>query len=520
MADGGWLVRHRTAIYLVANLAALLASLIGAQVHDQPSEVAIYACALLALCSAPLLFLQRLNDRYALLGIFMACYYLFFGAKDLQILWLGTDLVQPTRDGLFTPAELLILAGALCALVGYLLGAALGNPARSQRAPAEWPAHWILLAGLVLWALGMTAGFYYQIYVVPSKLGFAAAKGMANMGPVLTLFVMLGQMMTSVGVLMLAYGYAKYRGVLWTALIVAVVATQVVVAFIEDIKGQAVIAPALVIMTRVLVTNRMPKAWIAYLVAFLLVAFPIFQAYRAVSGERGLDRAQALQHLDQLFEKAVSATEKVNTGSHRAETFLERSSSKGNLDVLLEHVGVDVPYLEGTSLAAIPLAFVPRLLMPDKVDVSVGELFGRVILKSDSGVYISISHLGELYWNFGSGGVFLGMFVIGSILGFVGGRFSLENGVTLTRVMVLLATVQPLCMGFGGTMPVSYVVWARAMAAIGLMHLCFARRVARGADAGERSAEAEPTLPRLQSNPVTLPVALGKPVPRFPNLLR
>jgi len=30
---------------------------------------------------------------------------------------------------------------------------------------------------------------------------------------------------------------------LWTTLIVAVVATQVVVAFIEDIKGQAVIAP-------------------------------------------------------------------------------------------------------------------------------------------------------------------------------------------------------------------------------------------------------------------------------------
>jgi len=88
----------------------------------------------LALCSAPLLFLQRLNDRYALLGIFMACYYLFFGAQGSADLG-GTDLVQPTRDGLFTPAELLILAGGPLCPGRISVGAALGNPARSQRAP-------------------------------------------------------------------------------------------------------------------------------------------------------------------------------------------------------------------------------------------------------------------------------------------------------------------------------------------------------------------------------------------------
>jgi hypothetical protein len=269
-----------------------------------------------------------------------------------------------------------------------------------------------------------------------------------------------------------------------------------------------------------MVTNRLPKAWIAYLVVFLMVAFPIFQAYRVISGERGLDRLQALQRFDQLLEKAVTAREKVSTGRDRSETFLERSSSKANLDLLLEHAGTDVPYLEGGSLVAIPLAFVPRLIMPDKQDVSVGELFGKVILKADSGVYISISHVGELYWNFGWAGVLLGLLALGLILGFVGSRFSLENGVTLTRVMVLLATVQPLCMGFGGTMPISYVLWARAMAAIGLMHLLFARPLARASASGERSANDKPTLPRLRHDAGTLPVAIAQPVPRFPNLLR
>jgi hypothetical protein len=517
MADGGWLVRHRTAVYQGLNLTALLASFAGAQIHDLPAGMAIYACALLALCTTPLLFLARLNDRYALLGIFMGCYFLFFGAMNLQMTLLGTDLIQPERDGFLTPVELLVLTGGACALVGYLLVAARWEPGRGRQPTAEWPAGAILLVGLVLWLSGMTASFYYQIYVVPSKLGFAAAKGMASMGPVLTLLVMLGQMMVSVGALMLAYGYAKFGGARWMVLIAFVVLTQVVVGFIEDIKMQAIMAPVLVIMTRALVTNRLTKGWIAFLVVFLMVAFPVFQAYRAVTGERGLDRAQALQQLDQLFEKAVSATEKVNTGRERAGTFLERSSSKGNLDLLLAHVGVDVPYLEGASLVAIPYAFVPRLIMPDKKDMSVGEMFGRVILKSDSGVFISISHVGELYWNFGWGGVIFGMGAMGMLLGFVGTRFSLENGVTLTRVMALVVTAQPLCMGFGGTMPISYVLWLRGMAAIGFMHLCFARRVAPGALTSQPSAQRDLPQPRTA---VTLPVALAQPVPRFPNLLR
>jgi hypothetical protein len=519
MADGGWLVRNRTTIYQVLNLAALLTLLTGATLHDLPSGRAIFAWMLLALCSAPLLFLRQLNDRYALLGLFMGCYFLFFGAADLQILLLGTEFEQPTRYGLMTPAERLILTGAGAALAGYLLVAVMWKPDRTQRTLAEWPAAWIVVVGFTLWVIGLAASFYYQIYVVPSKIGYAAAKGLSNMGPILTLVVMAGQMMLSVGALMLAYGYAKYGGLWWTLLTVVVVAVQVVLAFIEDSKMMAIMAPVLVVMTRVMATNRLSKGWIAYLVVFLILAFPIFQAYRVINGERGLDRAQALQRFDKVFEAAVSASDRVSTGRGRTENFLERSSSKQSLDMLLEHVGVDVPYLGGASLQAIPLAFVPRVIM-DKDDISVGSLFGKLILNSDSGVYISISHLGELYWNFGWGGAIVGMFVIGAVLGFVGTRWSLEKGVTLTRVMVLLATAQTLCMGFGGTLPIAYVLWQRGMAVIGLMHLCFARRVTRAADVTEPTASDEPAATRLRTNLATLPVAIAQPMPRFPNLLR
>jgi len=72
----------------------------------------------------------------------------------------------------------------------------------------------------------------------------------------------------------------------------------------------------------------------------------------------------------------------------------------------------------------------------------VGELFGRVIPNPIRG---SISPLRT--WascmEFRLGRVFLGMFRNRQHSGFVGGRFSLEAGVTLTRVMVLLAPCSP-----------------------------------------------------------------------------
>jgi hypothetical protein len=461
-----------------------------------------------------------LNDHYVLLAIFMAVYFLCFGALDLQTLLSGTDRLLPPRTGFLTTPELAILVGAVATLIGSALGVAWGNPDPQQRRGAEWPVGSMLIVGLAIFVLGTLASIYFQIVVAPTKLGFAAAKEMASVGPVLTFMLMLGQMMLPVGILILAYGYAKFGGISWTMLIIVVVATQVIVGFIEDIKSQAIIGGVLVIMTRTVVSNRLPKAWLAYTVVFLVVAFPIFQAYRAVSGERGLDRAQALQHFDRVLDNVMSAREKGAEGAERSETFLERSSVKENIDLLFEHVGNDVPYLHGQSLVAIPMAFVPRLVVADKEDLNIGALFGKMVAKSDSGVFKSISHLGELYWNFGWAGVIFGMLGLGVILGFVGAKASPAQGVTLTRVLVLLATVKTLCIGFEGTLPISYVLWMRSLAAIGLMHLVFARASTPSlvSPTPQFRPAAERAPPRLgAAGPSVAPHA---PSPRFPNLLR
>jgi hypothetical protein len=109
--------------------------------------------------------------------------------------------------------------------------------------------------------------------------------------------------------------------------------------------------------------------------------------------------------------------------------------------------------------------------------------------------YISPSHLGEMYWNFGWPGVLAGMALVGAICGLVG-RFNLAECRTVTRLLVFVTTVELLIHGFEGALA-GYVVWLRSIAAIGLLHLAFARvRVTGKAPAPAASAnDSQADLP-------------------------
>jgi hypothetical protein len=515
----GWFARNRGKLYPLFNAGMFLAVLGGMMVHGAEPGVVVYVLALIALCSTPLIFLRHWNDRYALFAVFMAMYFLFFGALDLSTIVLGSDLPPVARPAFITPAERAILLGALLVVVGYLAGVRLGARNGPAAAPAEWSTGMLLVLGLFMYLAGTVSILYFQVFAAPDKSNMAMQGAFQAMGPLLTFAVMLGHMLQPLGILILAYGYAKRGGTFWLALILMVVVTGVFVGFVTDVKRIALMGAALVVMTRVLVDNKLPRTWIICSIIGISLLFPIFQAYRsAVEGDRGLDRAHAIQELGKVLEIALTASNKETreVAGERPQSFIERSSLKWSLESVFEHVGVDVPYLEGRSLVALPMAFVPRLLAPDKADVSVGQLFTHMIAHADTDTYISISHLGELYWNFGWLGVLGGMSITGLLLGFVGGRYNLEGGTSVTRILVLLVTTQSICIGFEGTVPVAYSLWLRSMAAIGLLHLLCARSVS--------SSVAAPQVvqPKAQAGPrgrgdLLLPAPVR--APRFPNMM-
>jgi hypothetical protein len=272
----------------------------------------------------------------------------------------------------------------------------------------------------------------------------------------------------------------------------------------------------LVILTKVLVDNRLPRGWILGTAVAVALAFPVFQAYRAeVVGERGMNRAQAVQDIGKVLDLALAAKDRVNNGKERAQTLFERASTKVNVELIFEHAGVDAPYQNGRTLVELVLAFVPRMIWPDKPSVATGQVFNKELVRGIGDTFISPSHLGELYWNFGWPGLICGMTLIGMLLGYIGAKTSLAERVSATRLLILLATVGTLCLQFEASVSVTYVVWIRSLAAIGLLHLLF-NRPAGSAPAGHATARDT----AIGADAATkAPVPAGRALPRFPNML-
>jgi hypothetical protein len=505
-----WILRYRAGIYVLLSAVLLLGGGLGVVSGNASAGTAAYACLLCMLCLVPSVWMERVNDRYALLAVFMGTYFLCFGAVSLKLVLLGSDTVPEVREDFMTAAQLAVLLGAVLVLVGYRAGSSLVPRVVLGAAATDWPTTAVLGIGLTCWVLGSCAVAYYAIVVTPENTIRATQQGLASMGPILTFLVMLGQLLQPLGLVMLAYGYAKNRTPLWLGLVLAVVFLQLVLGFVIDQKGIALLGVLMVAISQTLWDNRLPKGWLAGVIIFAIVIFPVFQAARVERSERGLDRQQAFQRISEVFERALESRVKVTEGKHRSQTFVERSSNEAVLEPIFQRVGVDTPLLRGSTLVALPFAFVPRLLIPDKEDVAVGQLYHRVFQQalSDDFTYISVSHLGELYWNFGWPGVICGMFLTGILLGFTGAKSSLAEVHSLTRLLVLLVTIKMICFGFGGSIAISYVPWMRAVAAVGLLHLMFAR-VAEGVG-------HEPAPPGASSGQVSV---RRHAQPRLPNFL-
>jgi hypothetical protein len=456
---------------------------------------AMYTVVLFALCSSPLLLLKQLNGRYALLAMFMAIYFVFYGMIDLISLLKDADALAPRSDSL-TSGEIGILTGAVLVLLSYWVAARMAEP--RVMPSADFSPRTLAIVGTALWLIGSVAFTYFQVFVLTDKSNVAGARGLASMGQTQTFFVLLANLLQPLGVLLLAYGYARRRAISWTVLIIAVVLIQVCMGFLADIKSEALLAGIIVIVTKTLVDNRLPKLWLTGAALFVIVAFPIFVAYRAeITGQRGLSRTQAAMEIGKVLDIVLGATEKAEN-SHRemGPSFLERSSLKSNVELAFEKTGVDVPFQDGRTLMDLPFAFIPRIIWPDKPTVPAGQVFNHEFYHGTDDTFISPSHLGELYWNFGWPGVLVGMATIGTLLGVIGARTNLARGLSLTRLLVLVVTIKGVCMGFEGSIAIAYVVWLRSLAAVAVLHLIFARAAPGPVAAGAADSRAPALAPQ------------------------
>jgi hypothetical protein len=507
LARSGW------PVYCALNVAVALVLLIGAGIGGGSLLELPYVMLLFAICSSPLPFIKRLNDAYALLGVVMAINFISFGLADAVGMLSAPKFVRPDSS-LVDAGEAILLIGLLMQVLGGHVGIRLAARRGATEVAKDWPRSFLVPIGLLLWTAGCVATLYQSLVVQPTNTSEAVVAGFTKLGVWKTsILILMENYAGPLGLVVLSYWWSKWAQRSGTLLMLTIILVQFAVGWVVDTKETALNAPVVMLLTRFVVAGRVPTRWLVCSVLGAMLVFPVLTAKRIIMTEGlGLTRVQALEHMGEIIERAIAERNLARTSNkyeQKAGSFLERLTDKAAVETFAEHVGKDHPYLMGAPFIQILYAFAPRIIWSDKPGENSAQLFNRDFhLSADRDTFISPTHLGELYWNFGYPGVIFGMGMIGMLLGYVFARFDPSRGSSVTGVLVLIVTLYELAVRRGGQIELEYVVWMRTMALLGLLHLVFARRGAPG----HQAARVGIGLPMTASN-------VAEPLP-FPNLLR
>jgi hypothetical protein len=450
---------HATLVAVIA-LPVTLAWATGAQ-QDGPLA---YVLLMLLLCTMPLLLPQATSARLTLLYFFLAYYFYSFAFGDLTALLVQAP--QPPREAMVTAPEWAILAGAACAIAGYVAAQALLPMRAAGLLRDDWQPQAIATMGWLCWF----AGTYATVVVL-----FGVGEGL--FGNWLGL-VVLARMLGLIGVMLLAYlGCTRGGGAAWASLALVLLA-DFVLGFLSDSKEAAFRGQFLAVLTWILVKRRVP--WLALAASVLLagLTFPTFAAYRHHLATGNLSRVEALGRLQQDFRELAAPD---TTLGERLQSGLEylgsRSNLKGVIDTVVTRTGVDVPFQDGATFAALAYVFIPRALLPDKPNTLTGQLFNLEFGISESTVvYISNTMLGEFYWNFGWTGLLAGMLATGMFMGTVNRAVDFDVRANLPRLIVLMLTIYVVVLRFEANVAQAYTLWLRTMLLFALLHALMPRR--------------------------------------------
>ncbi len=464
--------RGRIPLYAVANLGFVVLIAAGAALGSESNPRLLYLCTLFAICSSPILYTDKLNGRYTLLCIFTPLYFFYYGAADLL------DLFAPSRfasldAGTLSPAEVAVLLGLSVLIGGYRTMVWLSRSRRPPQLIKDWPRNSLLIVGLLIWSVGLVANWIWQVDV--QKRAFAR---MQDLSTVQSLALITGRLLHPLGTVLVAYCLVKFKSRPLLLLVLGMLAVEVTVGFVGDSKELALRGIAIVVLVKGLLDGRIPKLWVGSAALFFVIAFPIFQAYRAEVLSHNADRGQAAANLKENLDKALNSR-KLDSGeaNYSSSSILARTSLKPTMELILRKVGDSAPYQEGYTIALTALGLVPRAFWPGKPDTSTGQLFNRELhISAFRDVYVSVSQLGEWYWNFGWPGLLVGMTCVGFLLGFVNSRCDLSEGQSVTRLLVIVVTAYLVCIRFEDNIAMSYIQMLRSLVAVALLHLLFARR--------------------------------------------
>jgi len=496
-------------ICVALNLAFCMSLVIGSAVGGGSLTQLPYVVLLFAICTSPLPLIDRFNGPFAILGVAMAVYFVEFGALDAMLILKAPIKGTPAEDGIGR-TEIVLLLGAVMQIAGFYAAARFFKAGTGALFPKDWSRHFLVPIGLILWSAASVATLYHDFVVQPDNTAVTIQAGLANLGIWGSSgLILIENYAGPLGIMILAYWWAVWRKGSGTALILTLVFVQFIIGWIVDTKEVAISAPVIALLTRFIVLGKIPVRWLVTALVAIALLFPILSAKRVVMTEElQLTRAQALPRTFEILLRTLEEGAAIETGKYEqsSETFLQRESVKSNVDLIIKGTAAGHPYKLGSTFEPLLYVFMPRVLWSDKPGGNSANLLNREFhISADPDTFISPSHLGEWYWNFGLPGVIIGMALSGALLGYICVRFDPSSQTSITRVLVIIVTLYLLVARSEGQVEIQYALWARSMLLIGLFHLVLARQPIGGAVGAGADSDAAHNEVKLI---------------RFPNLMR
>jgi len=497
--------------YVALNVVFCVVLVVGAAASGASMARLPYVAIMFALCSSPIPFVDRLNGSYAILGVAMMIYFMEFGLLDAAHMF-SPPKAAPEPGGLI-PGEGLLIIGAFVKILGFHVAVRLWKTRDHAGTPRDWPPRLLVPAGMLLWVAGCAATMYQSLVLVVDNTDATTTAGFTKLGVWGTSGMLLvGNYAGPLGIIIMAYWWTVWSRRAGTALVLFVIFAQFVVGFLVDQKDTPLTAAVVMPLTPFIIQGTTPIPLLAGCVIGIALVFPVLTAKRLIMTEGlHLTRAQAVSRTLEILERAIAERNVAREGKkyeQSSQSFLERATDKGAVELFAAHVGVDQPYKMGSTLEQLLYIFAPRVFWSEKPGGNSAQTFNRDFhLSEDPDTHISPTHLGELYWNFGLMGMTAGMALLGALLGYVTSKFNSSEGTSITRVLVIMVTLYEIVLRGGGQIEIEYVVWGRTLVLIGILHLLLARTSAG------RSV--------LASAPPGMNVSSSAPaLARFPNLLR
>jgi hypothetical protein len=366
--------------------------------------------ALVVAAGSPLIWRLRV-DRLDGPGIYGLLTVLFFGVTSL--VWLG--LPNDPGPGLTQSdiAAALVLVALGLAIFGVGARVSAGRAIRTRllafprgRAPTLAALTVSFVLGLLGSILGIATGRYGYISGAEAPTGGA--------GLLISLLAASGALVVLATAL--TYFGARERPLLVPLVVFA--AIQTAIGFFIGFKGAALQPLVFVALAYLRASGKVPWGRIAVLAAVtFLVVVPANQVYRLSLRNDALAPSEALK---QVFSGGSGGSGEESAYSNPYSYISTRFRLIDHVALIASNTPSQYPYAGGAKYSALPaIIVVPRALWPGKPVLADAGEFSHTYwgLAEDVATSTPLTQPGDLYRNFGLGGVAIGMFLWGLAIG-------------------------------------------------------------------------------------------------------